>query len=421
MQRIFLCLVIAWFAVLGSMGAMPVAAQTKVDPSAPAPVYATVITAAGKRLPVRSGPGVNYPILARLANGQRVQALGRNAGGQWLLIALPGAGGSTGWVSKSYVSLSAPIASLPVASAPAAAPVVPAPKAVAPASGEPAPGNLPGKIALPVFNSDTGQYSVWMVDANGSNLHLVVANASAPALSYDGQQLAYRHWQRDDRGLVVANSQGANPVRLTDKLEDTLPSFSPDGKKIAFSSYRDGDRRNRLYYVWADEQNLRAWEWGPGGLFGEDPYWMADTQIIYRTTWPDDQLWAMNSDSSGQHRFYSASSIYAPAASPDSRTIAYMGASNGNWDIYSVGIAGDDVRRLTKDTARDGLPAWSPDGQSIAFVSEREGQWGLWVMNADGTNQRLLVTLPGTVDGKVRDELAYLTNGWLEEQVAWSW
>mgnify|MGYP000993842710 FL=1 len=393
---------------------------------------ATVKTSAGVKLRVRSGPGSNYPIVARLANGQTVNVIGRDAGGKWLQVELGAPGGDFGWISANYAATNAPVAQLPVSNAISkAAPVS------TPASGSgtvtgttaagavvPAPGPLPGKIAVPVFDPERQIYNVWLVDANGSNLRRVVENASSPALSGDGTLLAYRHWQRDDRGIVVANSDGSNALRLTDKLEDILPSFSPDKTKIVFSTYRQGDRLDRIYYVWTDEQNRRAWEWGAGGLFGEDPDWMADGQIAFyapSATGETTLLRLMNGDATNQRTIFSTPSIGSIAAAPDSSTIAYMSDTNGNWDIYSVDIQGGSARRLTDDPARDGLPAWSPDGNSIAFVSDRSGQWALWVMNKDGSNERMLAMLPGPVDGRVQFEPDYLNNGWLEEQIAWSW
>jgi Tol biopolymer transport system component len=388
---------------------------------------ATVRTSAGVRLRVRSGPGANYPIVARLANNQTVGLLGRDTTGKWLLVEFAEAGGDFGWISASYARTTTPVAQLPVSTAISAAVPVASPTGSATSTmtgtntAVPYIGNLPGKIAVPVFDPDKQIYNVWLLDANGRNLRLVVENASAPALSNDGTLLAYRHWQRDDRGIVVANSDGSNPLRLTDKLEDVLPSFSPDKTKLVFSTYRQGDRLSRLYYVWTDEQNRRAWEWGAGGLFGEDPDWMADGQIVFHTTGERDQLWIMNGDATNQHPVFSTGSIAALAAAPDSTTVAYMSDVDGNWDIYSVDMQGENSRRLTNDPGQDGLPAWSPDGQSIAFVSDRSGQWALWVMDADGRNERMLALLPGPVDGRVQFEPDYLNHGWLEEQIAWSW
>ena len=226
---------------------------------------ATVKTSAGVKLRVRSGPGSNYPIVARLANGQTVNVLARDSSGKWLQVEFAAPGGDFGWVSTNYVTTNAPVAQLPVSNAISKAAPVSTAAATGTVSGTtaagavvPAPGPLPGKIAVPVFDTERQIYNIWVVDANGNNLRRVVENASSPALSADGTLLAYRHWQRDDRGIVVANSDGANPLRLTDKLEDVLPSFSPDKTKIVFSTYRQGDRLDRIYYVWTDEQNQRG-------------------------------------------------------------------------------------------------------------------------------------------------------------------
>ena len=296
-----------------------------------------------------------------------------------------------------------------------------APPPVAPQPVAATPGQLPlaGKLAIPVFDPNQGAYNVYLVNADGTGWRLVATDASAPALSYDGSRLAYRHWRTDDRGIVVANADGSAPWRLTEKLEDTLPSFSPDGKKIVFSSYREGDRKSRIYYVWSDEQKLRAWEWGDGGDYGVDPYWLADGQIVYRGLWPATELWIMNGDATGQRRIFTGQEPVAIAGAPDSSQIAFMAAENGNWDIYALTIGATTARRLTTDPANDGLPAWSPDGRALAFVSDRGGQWGLWAMNADGTNQRLLSALPGAADGRVLFEPDYLNHGWVEEQIAW--
>ena len=166
---------------------------------------------------------------------------------------------------------------------------------------------------------------------------------------------------------MVSNVDGSNALRLTSSLEDVLPSFAPDRTKVVFSTYRWGDRKDRLYYVWTDEQNLKAWEWGSGGIFGEDPYWARDGRIFFRITRPEravEQLWSMNgADGTDQRLLYTGQSIRAPAVAPDSRTVVFMAFVDGNWDLYRLDTVAGNVDRLTDDVANDGLPVFSPNGE----------------------------------------------------------
>jgi len=404
-----------------------------------APVTATVNTE-GTRLRVRVAPSISAPIVARLADGSIVPVLARDASGDWVLTPLPGATTATGWIATAFLRMNTPLGALPVATAtpppptatstptlpPTVAPVVTVAGIATPAAPVlAAPPGLYGKLAVPVFDVNRKTYDIWLVNADGSDLRRVVDEASSPALSDDGALLAYRRWKVDDRGLVVANVDGSNPLRITDKLEDVLPSFSPDRTKVAFSTYRWGDRKNRLYYAWTDEQNKVAWEWGAGGLFGEDPYWARDGCIIFRVTRPEravEELWSMDGRTGEQRTLHFVTdSIRSPAVAPDNRTAVFMAFADGAWDLYTIDLVDRTVTRLTDDRADDGLPTFSPNGEYIAFVSNRDGQWGLWRMTSAGGDVRLITALPGPVDGRVEFEPEYLNHGWLEEQIGWSW
>lgn len=424
-------LVVLLFAALPATTA--VLAQDASSRPATTAVVTGTVTTAGPRLRVRAEPDLTSPIVARLADGSAVEILGRDTTGKWLLVPTAAIDTPYGWVSATYVKSAARSASLPVVTAapapavttPTVPPTPPPPPGanVTPAAKAVAPG-LYGKIAVPVFDENRKTYDVWLVNADGSGMRSVMEQASSPALSYDGLQLAYRRWRVDDRGIVVANADGSNPWRITDKLEDVLPSFSPDRTKVAFSTYRWGDRKDRLYYAWTDEQNRVAWEWGSGGHYGEDPYWALDGRIYFRVTRPEravEELWSMDGvTGEDQKLILITDSIRAPAISPDVRTVAYMAFVEGNWEIFSLDLLSRVATQLTDDAAEDGLPAFSPNGEYIAFVSNRGGAWGLWRMAPDGGNVQMIAVLPGPVDGRVEFEPEYLNHGWLEEQISWS-
>ncbi|MEJ2555405.1 MAG: hypothetical protein P8186_04065 [Anaerolineae bacterium] len=60
-------------------------------------------------------------------------------------------------------------------------------------------------------------------------------------------------------------------------------------------------------------------------------------------------------------------------------------------DLYLMRSDGSDVRRLTDAPGPDTLPAWTPDGR-IVFRSARSGSWGIYIMNADGRDQRQIIS-----------------------------
>jgi TolB protein len=92
----------------------------------------------------------------------------------------------------------------------------------------------------------------------------------------------------------------------------------------------------------------------------------------------------------------------AEAAFPGTNgRIAFVSGRDGNYEIYTMGFGGDNVRRLTNTSwlVGDMDPAWSPDGRKIAFSRYRDNEKSdIYIMNADGSNQRLITrerSIPG--------------------------
>jgi hypothetical protein len=97
---------------------------------------------------------------------------------------------------------------------------------------------------------------------------------TAPALSPDGQKIAFMSRRDEDWEIYVINADGSGLERLTESpAQDGLPTWSPDGKAIAFVSDRDG-----TWAVWAmtptgkDQQQLFAMEGSPDGFVGADTF-----------------------------------------------------------------------------------------------------------------------------------------------------
>ncbi len=192
---------------------------------------------------------------------------------------------------------------------------------------------------------ETGRNSIYLVGADGSNLHSFTRGTS-PSWSPDSRQIVYDLLTNAGRDIYIIALPDGQPEPLTQNIaHDSDPMWSPVGQQIAFVSDRDG---NEEIYVMStngsDQRNL--------------------TQDSL-----DDRL---------------------PIWSPDGQRISFVSNRDGNSEIYVMNADGSSPQRLTDANGEDSSPVWSPDGRLIAFVSNRDGNREIYVMNADGSNQRRL-------------------------------
>ena len=86
-----------------------------------------------------------------------------------------------------------------------------------------------------------GQDQVVVVNADGSNETLLVAGGASPCWSADGRRVAFSTYVDGDKEIHVMRLDGIGRTNLTrNSASDTLPAWSPDGSRIAFHSDRTG-------------------------------------------------------------------------------------------------------------------------------------------------------------------------------------
>lgn len=164
-------------------------------------------------------------------------------------------------------------------------------------------------------------------------------------------RLAYISYDGTDYEVQTMNTEGEDVRVLTrNNFHDVQPKWSPDGKRILFSSNRRGNF----------------------------------------------DLWVMFSDGRCQKLItQSNEDEIDPAWSPDGEKIVYVSYPEiGLSEIYTMNLNTGEIKQLTFNDSVDGKPAWSPDGTKIAFVSNRPGKYLIYTMNAENGSEQ--IQLPGT-------------------------
>lgn len=266
------------------------------------------------------------------------------------------------------------------------------------------------KIAFTSFRG--GNDEIYVMDADGTNQRNLTNHAGgdySPAWSPYGRRIAFYSSRPEGTGLYLMNADGTNQRFLTSVGQGDPPAaWSPDGKKIAFTWEVEGLDGVGLEGVGDGMQSDIAVIDADGGIPrnltnhpGQDkcPSWSPDGKQIafYASGRNGIGIFVMNSDGSNQRRLtlVNTGDLY-PDWSPDGKKIVFESSKpGGKLDIYVMNADGTNRRRLTKHPEHDRHAAWSPDSQSIIFYSERDGQSGeIYVMDANGNNQRNLTNHP---------------------------
>jgi Tol biopolymer transport system component len=185
---------------------------------------------------------------------------------------------------------------------------------------------------------------------------------------------------------------GSNLTRLTgDPEAENYPSWSPDGKRLAFARDFNG---SAIYVINADGTGERRLSPTPG--FDATPSWSADgTRIIFTRLLtvpqpnipPMTDIRVMNADGSGDHAIL-ANTLFSvePRWSIKDQVVFMSYMRTNDLQVYVMNADGSGLQQLTT-TANNGDPAWSPDGSRISFGSDRESgnRLNIFAMNADGS------------------------------------
>jgi Tol biopolymer transport system component len=234
-----------------------------------------------------------------------------------------------------------------------------------------------------------------------------------PALSPDGQNIAYAAGPTNAMQLYVRQVNGGRAVALTSDTTDNFrwPRWSPDGSQIAYQS-NDGiyvvpalggaprllTRVNlgALRHTMGSTTSVAGFDWSPDG-----------SRIAWALGYNGDGITVMTLSSGDTLNLPAPANAFSPTWSPDGRSIAvaagnaafvfgtgYFGNS-GSSAIWIVHLDGTAPTSMATESALNLAPQWSPDGHSLLWISDRDGSRDIYRQRiggggaAEGAPQRI--------------------------------
>lgn len=247
--------------------------------------------------------------------------------------------------------------------------------------------------------SRNGALSLWRVGTTGGEPERVAAagdDAYGPAITPQGHELVYSHGSAmwEILGASLAGSQFLTPkVILTSSEQDAAPHISPSGDRIAFQSWRSGSRE--IWTALTDGNHLVQLTNRPGRFAG-DPSWSPDGRWIAFDALADSfaHIYIINANGGGQKTITSGTyNDVAPNWSADSRSIYFGSNRSGSWQIWRITV--DGSRAPQQITTNGGMISMvSPDGRWLYF--SKYAVPGIWRQPLAGGPERKLFDGPQT-------------------------
>jgi TolB protein len=258
------------------------------------------------------------------------------------------------------------------------------------------PGVAHSRIVF--VNNHTGQKELYEMDYDGMNVRQLTHFHSItllPKWSPDGKWIAFNSYKAGNPDAWLMSASGGNILELSTRQGlNTAPNWAPDSQSLALTLSRGGDPE--LYLIERSGTITRRLTYAKG--VDSSPSFSPNGQQIAfisdRAGSPE--LYVMDVTGANVQRLTYGQWADGPAWSPRGDSIAYeRQRSQGRYDIYVVEPSGQNNHLISEAGARNENPSWSPDGRFLAYASDRDGPVKICTMGADGSSPHCLTPLPG--------------------------
>ncbi|MGI8673467.1 MAG: TolB family protein, partial [Luteitalea sp.] len=200
-------------------------------------------------------------------------------------------------------------------------------------------------------------------------------------VSPDGSRIAFDSDRDGTRAVYVAGRDGRQPRRISGAGTALVPSWAPDGSRLAF--VRAEPHRPRVWQIWTADLRTGVLQQLTSHRVGQ-PWgasWFPDGHRVAYSL--EDQLIVLDTRSGARQKMPSpvrGRMVRTPAVSPDGARIAFQVHHDGMW---MLDLPSGRMTRVLSDRSAQEF-AWSPDGRHVAYHSTRGGAWEIWALPVGG-------------------------------------
>jgi len=248
----------------------------------------------------------------------------------------------------------------------------------------------------------TGHKEIWVMDPDGRNQRQLTrfnSTSIEPAVSPDGSKIAFTSYARGTPGIFMFSVDPVRDLHFYNQAASVneTPAFTPDGKQILYASSAGG-RCCRIFLANLDGSGFRPIT---SSSFIDvepkvNPKTGGEIAFVSGRSGPQ-QIYRMNMDGADIERLTDGTGEASnPCWHPDGHILAFSwtrGFATGNWNLFIMDVASHKYDQLTHSEGRNEHPSWAPDGMHLAFDSTRTGRTQIYTMLSDGTQVQPLTTL----------------------------
>jgi len=239
------------------------------------------------------------------------------------------------------------------------------------------------KIAM----TETGEPAGAPVEIVGTSL----GRYKRLTLSADGKKLAFgtvainsNIWNLALSAKTTDATAQAVPLTRDSSFRNSSPTFSPDGKRIAYHVTRVGTLPD-VYVMNSDGSNQTQLTTNPDS--DQRPSWFPDGEEIafLSRRQGHDEMWVTSLKSGRERKLFGlAQDITFPQLSPDGKQVSFNSKKSGTTNLWVIPVEGGEPKQLTFDQETMGFSCWSPDSKWIAFEMKRGDNNFLGLVPATG-------------------------------------